>query len=355
MSFYSRIFILIIALIFIICLSSIAQESRKIAVLYFTDHSNFDRQSGCGCISLGPLNFLFGSGQKKEKWDLKIGFRNLLNESLKEEGYNIIEPGHIDNIIKEAGTGNLALLADKLEADIMIIGDIKKFEQHRNRVSSHGYTSVGAGFPGSEQGTNMTLLGGIGGFHYSSTVKTNIKFYDNSGDEIDSSEIISKKDLQDFMIGMGPLSKSYQSGKAKSENENQSPIVDYKKLDQMQFGTDEFKNRTLFGLATMDVMKQIVAKVNEYIQPIKTTNATGKIIYIGDGKHLKENQAYVDIGAGDGIITGIKLDVYAETGSDSLQKDKIGVIQIIKVEAEHLSIAEILEGIGKVKKGDIVK
>lgn len=355
MSIYSKTFILIIALILTFYLSSIAQESRKIAVLYFTDHSNFDQQSGCGCVSLGPLNFLFGSGQKREKWDLKMGFRNLLNESLKKEGYNIVEPNHIDNVIKEVGTGNLALLADKLDADIMIIGDIKKFEQHRNRVSSQGYTSASTGFPGSEQGANMTLLGGIGGFHYSSTVKTNIKLYDNSGDEIDSSEITSKKDLQDFMVGMGPLSKKYQTGKAKSENEDRGPIVDYKKLDQMQFGTDEFKNKTLFGLATIDVMKQIVAKVNEYIEPAKITNIVGKIIYIGDGKHLKENQAYIDLGAGDGIVTGVKLNVYAETSPDSSQQDKIGVVQITKVEAEHLSIVEILEGIGHIKKGDIVK
>ena len=35
--------------------------------------------------------------------------------------------------------------------------------------------------------------------------------------------------------------------------------------------------------------------------------------------------------------------------------EKVGIITVWKIEADHLSIAEIVEGIGKIEKGDVVK
>jgi len=55
----------------------------------------------------------------------------------------------------------------------------------------------------------------------------------------------------------------------------------------MKFGTEEFKEKTLFGLATMDAMDQIVAKVGEYIEPTKS-QMSRKGYICRDGKHLKE-------------------------------------------------------------------
>lgn len=342
-----------------------AQTGQKIAVLYFTDRSKFDTGSGCSWFSLGPLNRLFGIGQRREKWDLSTGFRDLLNESLKSSGYNIVETSHVDRIIKESGKANISELANKLGADIVVIGDITKFEQRRTRISSQGPTRASTG---GEFGMNINLMGGLAGYYYASTVKARYTIYDSSGNELDNGEASSKKDLQDFYIGIGPLSKNYKGGEpisSKEQKESQAPIVDYKKLDAMKFGSDEFKNRTLFGLATMDVINQMVNNIGNFIEPIYQPKVLGKIIYVGDGKYLKENEAYIDLGASDGLVVGNKFGVYIEgialtdpdtaKGQGKLPDKKIGIIKVTKIEADHLSIAEIIEGLGQVSKGNLIK
>ena len=361
---------LILVLVVMIALPSLskAQTGKKVAVVYFLDHSKFDRGSGCGFISLGPLNSIFGIGQKKEKWELASGFRDILNESLKNSGYNVIEPSYVEDVIKDSGKDNLVGLARKLGADVLIIGDITKFEQHRTRISSSGPTNASAN-TGGDMNITMNLMGGIGGYYYASSVKTTVTLYDNSGDEIDKANIESKKDLQDFTVGMGPFSKSYQGGEAnkKGDPKKKDPIVEYQKLDKMKFGTDVFMNQTLFGLATTDVMNQIVAKVGNHVEPAPKTKSSveGKIIYVGDNKHLKENEAFIDLGAADSLTVDSKLGVYIEeltltdpdTGKElkKIPEKKVGLIKVSKIEADHLSVAEIVEGLGEIKKGNIIR
>jgi hypothetical protein len=338
---------------------SLAQDGTKVAVLYFTDHSRFDSRGGC--LSIWPLSAIFGSGQKREKWELKSGFRDMLNERLSEAGYNIVEIDDVDNALQEKGKENLAALAGDLDADVMIIGDIRKFEQHRMRARSQGPTTL------SNTGDmRMVAMGGVGGFYYSSTVRTDVSLYDNSGDEMERAEIRSKKDLQDFYMGVGPM--MYHKGDTKEETEGsqkQNPIVDYKKLDATKFGSDEFKTRTLFGMATMDVMDQVVDKVEEYLEPAKLMDVKGKILYVGTGQLLKENEVYIDLGAGDGIRAGHRLGIYAEglelTDPDTGEKlgvvaeEKVGTLRVSKVEADHVSIAEVIEKTSKIEKGNVVK
>jgi len=344
----------------ILCLPSSGQEGGKVAVLYFTDHSRFD--SG-GCLSFWPLNVIFGTGQRRERWNLRSGFRDLLNEKLSEAGYNIVEPGHVDEALQEIGKEDPAVLAGKLSADVMIVGDIRKFQQHRTRARSQGPTTLSSG-----SDTRMVAMGGVGGFYYSASVETDIKIYDNSGDELESTEVSSKKDLRDFYMGVGPLTKSYHGGEARTEtdaSEQEPPIVDYDKLDTMKFGTDEFKNKTLFGIAVTDVMEKIVDKVQEHLEPTALHAVQGKIIYVGTGQRLKENEVYIDLGAGDGIRPGHRLGVYIErlqltepdTGEElgALAEEKIGVIRVSKVEADHLSIAEIIQKAGQIERGNTVK
>ena len=360
-AYQNRVFAVVtlsIVLAAIICFPSPCQENEKIAVLYFTDHSGFD--SGGGCLSAWPLNVLFGTGQKREKWDLKSGFRDVLNERLSEAGYNIIEPSYVDKVLQEMGKEDTAALADKLNADIMIVGDIRKFQQHRNRASSQGPTRLASG-----ENMKLAAMGGIAGFFYSSTVKTDVTLYDSSGDEMERMEANSKKNLRDFYMGVGPLTHHREGGEASKRSDDLELIVDHRKLDTMKFGTDEFKNRTLFGIATMDVMDKIVDEVDEYLDPAVMLPVQGKIIYVGTGKRLKGNEVYIDLGAGDGVRPGHRLEVYIEgmqltdpdTGEklETLAEKKIGAIRISKVEADHLSIAEIIEKTGEIERGNIVK
>jgi len=365
--------IFVIAFAFTFCHPSLSQGNDKVAVLYFT--SQISTCPGCGCFCVWPLSLLFSS-KGREDWDLKTGFRDILNERLAEAGYNIVEPSHVDEVLEEMGTEDMSALADRLGADIMITGDIKKFQQHRTRASSEGPTIISSdqstetvAAQGGDQGMGrLTATGGFGGYYYSATVKTDATIYDSSGDALESGEISSTMDLSKFYMGVGPLTKNRyggDAGKKEDKLEYQPPIVDYDKLDTMEFGTDEFKHRTLFGTATIDAMDKIVAKVNEYLEPEELKTIQGKIIYIGTGNRLKENEVYIDLGASDGIKTGYEFGVYIEsvplTDPDSgeklgdLPEKKVGMIRVTKVEADHLSIGIITEKTGDVERGNIVK
>jgi hypothetical protein len=313
-------------------------------------------------LCVWPFTVIFGTGETEEKWDLEIGFRDLLNERLTEANYNIIEPNRVDEVLQETGRRDFKAIADELNADIMIVGDIKKFQQHRTQASSEGPTKVM-----SSPETRLVAIGGVGGYFYYASVKTDITLYDGTGEELKEVEVSSGKDLKDFYMGVGPL--TYHRGDKKDEkeqsDERKDPIVDYDELDKMKFGTDKFKTRTLFGMATMDVIDQIISEVEEYILPSELKEIQGKIVSVGTGGRLKENQVYINLGAVDGVRIGHKLGVYIEglrltdpdTGEElsNLPEEKVGVIQILKVEADHLSIAEIIEKTGEIERGNIVK
>lgn len=388
------IIFMMIILSFIFYSPASAQGGEKVAVLYFTDHSNFDT-GGC-CLLVWPLDIIFG-GKNKDKWDLKIGFRSLLNEKLTEAGYSIIEQDYVDRSLQETGSENLAALADKLDADIMITGDIRKFQMHRLHAGSQAPNTLDIGRSGqSDQigDTRMAAVVGVDGYYYSSSVETDITIYDGSGSELEHTKISSKKDLQDVNYGMGlgvrnkqegsspeqtidsrdvavtmtPINRSLRTGDATKADEVLNPqdiIVDYKTLDEMKFGTDEFKNKTLFGIATMDVMDKIMTKVSEHLGPSQLARIEGKIIYVGTGGSIKENEVYINLGAADGIKPGIKLSVYTgdiqltdpDTGKElgKVAGEKMGVIKVSKVEADHLSLAEIVERIGQIERENIVR
>ena len=335
---------------------SIARADGEVAVLYFIDHSNFD--SGGGCLSIWPFNFIFGSGKKRETWNLESGFRDILNEELKRAGYNVIPAEEVDKAMEAVGREDLPALAAKLGVDILITGEIKKFEQHRARASSQGPTVLNTG-----QNMKMTAMGGMGGFYYSATINTDIRIFDDMGDQLEETSVNTKKDLADFYMGVGPM--TYHRGDRDQKKRANNPIVDYNKLDAMKFGSDEFKNRTLLGMATMDVIKQVIALVKEYVKPPNPVNVSGKIIYVGTGNRLKKNEVYIDLGVADGIKVGQVLGVYtestppvdSETGKKSSipSTEKIGSIKVSKVETEHLSIAEIIEKKGEIQRDSIVK
>lgn len=362
LSYRFRIFVSAICAIIctvIVCSPSWGQEGGKIAVLPFANHSGFDSNSGC--MSVWPLNVIFGSGNKGEKWDISAGFRDMLNEKLSEAGYSIVEPDLVDEALKSTGGKDMAALVRKLDADILIVGDIREFDQHRMRASSQGPTRLSSG-----GGMQLSAMGGVGGYYYSATVNTDIIIYDNSGDKVDDVEVNAKKDVRDFYMGVGLM--TYHRGdtnEGKDGTKPQNPIVDYGKLDKMEFGSDEFNNRTLFGMTIMDVMDQIVVKIERYLSPAELVIAQGKIIYVGTGERLKENEVYINLGAGDEAKTGQRLGIFIkgiqlidpDTGEElgSIAEKKVGVIRISKVEAEHLSIAEVIEKTGEIERGNIVK
>ena len=73
-------------------------EGKRVVVLAFEDHSQFDSPTGCGCIPAGGLlGKIFGGTKKRTDWDLSAGFRTLLNRKLAQT--QIYEPITQDEIM----------------------------------------------------------------------------------------------------------------------------------------------------------------------------------------------------------------------------------------------------------------
>ena len=106
-----------------------ATPKKRIAVLYFEDHSRFDSPTGCGCVPTFIGN-IFGT---KKRWDLEAGFAKMLNRKLVET--NVYEPVSKDELLdamalmtfsrqnlRKMDQAQLATLAKHLNADVIVVG-----------------------------------------------------------------------------------------------------------------------------------------------------------------------------------------------------------------------------------------
>ena len=74
-----------------------ATTKKRIAVIYFEDHSRFDSATGCGCVP-GFIGSIFGT---KKRWDLGAGFPKMLNRKLVET--TVYEPVSEDELLDAMG------------------------------------------------------------------------------------------------------------------------------------------------------------------------------------------------------------------------------------------------------------
>ncbi|MBC8233916.1 hypothetical protein H8E77_30575 [bacterium] len=357
--------------------------SRRVVILYFDDHSRFDSPTGCGCIP-NPVGLLFGTGRKYTKWNLKTGFRDLLNVQLMES--QVYEPVHPDDLaiafaeleIKKRDLkyeSKRAALADKLNLDAMLIGDIRKFNQERVRGSASRIIRDG--------GQNFGGVGGIqaSGYYYRASVHIKLRIYDATGREIAISEIKESSTYELGGIKATPFTAIASSTGTKvkvgtttvTEARQPDPIVHRDKLDQIDFGSLEYQ-KTLFGIASGKALNEIILKLRQRIGPellpeeeIKQASQPDSAVTLkGIVASVIENppQVYINLGSKHGIEVGGKLTVYEqgkeitdpETGELlGYEDDKVGLVEIIDVMSPTLSKANILEGAANIKRGDAVK
>jgi len=375
------ILLILFALTVVFCENG-ATASRRVAVLYFDDHSNFDSPTGCGCIP-NPVGLLFGTGRKYTKWNLKTGFRNMLNIKLMEsEVYESVDPDDLAIAFAELEIkkshlkyeSKRAALADKLNLDAMLIGDIRKFNQERVRGSASRTIREG--------GKNFGGVGGIqaSGYFYRASVHLKLRIYDAVGKEIALSEIEENATYELGGVKAAPFTAVASStgtkvkfGTAKvTEAKKPDPIVHADKLDQIDFGSLEYQ-KTLFGAATEKALNKVILKLRDRIGPellpeeeIQQASEPTAVTMKGTIASVKDEppQVYINLGSKDGIEIGKKLTVYTqgeeitdpETGTLlGYEDDKVGLVEIIDVMSPALSKAKILEGVGSIKRGHAVK
>ena len=369
------------------------------AILSFEDHSRFDSPTGCGCIPTGGLiGKIFGGTKRRTDWDLSAGFRVLLNRKLAQT--QVYEPITQDEImdgmaklrISRKSVMSSAKSRDKLlkelNAEVIIIGDVRKFNQERVRANASRSLIEGSTGSAGKSMHNMPLGYMTGyqmvGYAYFATVNLNADFFGVSGEKIATRKVSARKQHQlggakiaafeaitteqgsEFRLGQSPKSE---------EKKKLRPIVNPALLRKIGFGSPTF-DRTLFGLATDEALEKIVLALREIIGPELITDnlntgsknlqkpvtkaIAGKIIY-ADPEN--PDQCYINIGSAQNVAVQQKLEVItAEPLVDPDTSEvlgylskKIGMIEVTEIQTDRLSKVRIIEGFGRIKKGDEVK
>ena len=177
-----------VAFLIILCLVGIAipnsfGASKRIAVLYFNDYSQFDSPTGCGCIP-SIIGEIFSG--KKRLWNLEAGFTSLLNRKLEATGvYEPIPQDEIVGAMKKLDFSRKDVrkkvevrksLADQLRADTLVVGSIRKFGQERARANA---SQSLRGEQQSRRGLNASFLAGVQvlAYVYTARIKLEMQFY----------------------------------------------------------------------------------------------------------------------------------------------------------------------------------
>ena len=385
---------IVLCLLILLVPSSFAAPKR-VVVLYFEDHSRFDHPTGCGCIPTGPFSGLFGGRKDHTRWHLKEGFTELLNRKLgQSEVYEPVSQDELLDAMAELGLSRRGLrsdpekraqLAKALKVQALIVGDIRKFNQERVKANAgrlirqggQGYGSATASYVGGVQ-----LMGSL----YVASIQLEMRFFGTSGTEVDNPKIAARKQHQIGGTRIGPFEAvvteqgtELQYGQSPGLKRNPRPIVAPSELNKIEFGSEQY-NKTLFGMATNDALHKIVLALRENIGPAlpgaeitvqnnrsksgqpspQPTVIQGSIVHVDSED--PEN-TYINIGSDKGVALHQQLRVYtAESLIDPDTGDVlgvipklVGVIKVVEVQSHRLSRAQIIEGFGKIKKGDRVR
>ena len=375
-----------------------ATTKKRIAVLYFEDHSRFDSPTGCGCIP----SFIGNLISKKKRWDLEAGFAKMLNRKLVET--NMYEPVSKDELLdamalmtlsrhglKKLNQEQRATLAKHLNADVIVVGDIQKFNQERFRTNAsrtlrEGGREAQRGPVGASYIAPVILRGSI----HRATIKLNMKFYNVSGNTIAEPRISASRDHNYIGTRFASLEASRTEegtnlafGQTKdSQRKNPRPIVKPVELNEIQFASSEY-DRTLFGIVTNEALIKVVLALRDSVGPNfitpwepqpettekgeKTASTAadgpikGQILYV-DAEN--PDMIYVNIGSDKGIAINQEFTVYTkgkpvrdiDTGEILTHVPKqIGTLAVSEIQTGKVSIFRVVEIVEPLKRGDVVR
>ena len=369
--------------------------SKRIAVLYFNDYSQFDSPTGCGCIP-GIIGEIFSG--KGRLWDLETGFTHLLNRKLKTTG--VYDPIPQDEILVAMGSLGFSrknlrkdaevrkLLAEQLKADTLVVGSVRKFSQERARANA----SQSLRGERNRQGVGATFLTGVQvlGYNYTARIKLEMQFYGASGKEVAAPQVAASRkhrlggaQIAAFQAIATEQGTELSYGQSPRAERKFRPIVRPGEVSSIAFGAPQY-DQTLLGMVTDDVLLQVVKKLRLHVGPafdlpsevaarekknresrgqLRSSSGpiTGTIIHV-DAEDQKN--AYINIGSAMGVQVQQRFVVYArgEPLTDPDTGDvidyllvKVGKVEVAEVRNDRVSRVNIIEGFGEVEKGHRVR
>ena len=403
--FFSYIYVAGLSLCFMIGTIAVSEAApkKRIAVLYFEDSSRFDSPTGCGCVPTFIGN-IFGT---KKRWDLEMGFANMLERKLVET--NVYEPvshdelleamalmaplpsQHLKQNLKKLDQEQRATLAKHLNADIIVIGDIRKFNQERLRANAsrtlrEGGREAQQGLGRASYLAPVILRGSL----HRATIKLNMKFYNASGSLVAEPRISASRDHRYTGTKFASLEASVTEegtnlsfGQTRdSQRKNPRPIVRPTELNQIKFASAEY-DRTLFGVVTNEALIKVVLALRDnvgpnFITPWESQPATaekaektdsmtadgpikGQILYVDEEN---PDMIYVNIGSDKGIAINQEFTVHTKgkpvrdinTGEILTYVPKqIGTLVVSEIQTGKVSIFRVVEIAEPLKRGDVVR
>ena len=371
-----------------------AAPKKRIAVLYFEDSSRFDSPTGCGCVP-GFIGAIFGT---KKRWDLEAGFAKMLNRKLVET--NVYEPVPTDGLLdamalmtlsrhnlKKLDQSQRATLAKHLNADVIVIGDIRDFSQERLRTNASRTLREG-GRQAPQGVASYTAPVIVRGSLHRATIKLNMKFYNASGETVAQPRIAATRDHSYAGTRFASLEASVtEEGTnltfgqtAERQRRNPRPIIKPTELNEIQFASAEY-DRTLFGIVTNEALVKVVLALRDNVGPNfitpwepKPTTAEkekqnpsgaggpvkGKVQYV-DNENL--DKIYVNIGSDRGIAINQEFAVFTkgkpirdiDTGEILTYVPKpIGTLAVSEILTGKVSVFRVVEITEPLKEGDVV-
>ena len=415
--FFSYLLVMGFSLCFMISTIAVsdATPKKRIAVLYFEDHSRFDSSTGCGCVPTFIGN-IFGT---KKRWDLEAGFAKMLNRKLAET--NVYEPVSKDELLdamalmtlsrqnlKKLNQAQRSTFAKHLNADVIVVGDIRKFNQERMKANASRTLREGGreAQRGTAQASYLAPVILRGSLHRA-TIKLNMKFYNTSGSLVAEPQIAVRGDHSYAGTKFATLEASVTEdgtnlsfGRTKdSQRKNPRPIVKPTDINKIKFATtqadwdnqseeDKAKHphhydETLLGMVTNKALIDVVLALRNNVGPnfitpwepksetpqktqgdaVKTADGPikGKIVHV-DNEDL--NNIYVNIGSNRGIAVNQQFAVYTkgkpvrdiDTGEILTYVPKrIGTLAVSEIQTDKVSIFRVVEITEPLKRGDVVR
>ena len=371
-------------------------SEKRVAVLYFQDNSNFDNPVGCGCIP----NFVGVIFSTKKMWDLEAGFQTILNRKLAET--TIYQPVSRDELLdamaemaisrhnlKKLDKNQREKLAELLNADVLIVGEIKNFGQRRMKAeASRSLTESGRETQSVPLSTSYMTRFAAMGHRNRAYVKLNMKFYEASGNEIAAVPInVSRRDslagtnIAGLKASVTESGTEFRFGQTKErQGKLRRPITKPTQLNKIKFASPEY-DLTLFGIVTNEALIKTVIALRDnfgpnFITPWETPEQKEdekkqideemakrpiKITYIDADV---QDMIYINAGSARGLAIGQQFSVYTDgapirdvdTGEilDYTQK-KIATVSVTEILNTKLSIVKIVEKTGEIKRGDLLK
>ncbi len=373
-----------------------ATTKKRIAVLYFQDSSRFDSPTGCGCVP-GFIGAIFST---KKRWDLEAGFAKMLNRKLVET--NVYEPVPTDELLdamammtlsrhnlRKLDQSQRAALAKHLNADVIVIGDIRHFNQERLRTNaSRTLREGGRQAPQGQATASYTAPVILRGSLHRVTIKLNMKFYNASGETVAEPRIATTRDHSYAGTRFASLEASVtEEGTnltlgqtSEKQRRNPRPIVKPTELNEIQFASAEY-DRTLFGVVTNETLVKVVLALRDNVGPNfitpwepkpstaekeKTSSSAaggpvkGKVQYVDNEN---PDKIYVNIGSDRGIAINQEFAVFTkgkpirdiDTGEILTYVPKpIGTLAVSEILTGKVSVFRVVEITEPLKKGDIV-